>query len=43
MRVLKSNKPVLCKANDEDFFPPHRTSTTAADRASWTAGQIITA
>ncbi|KAI6179892.1 hypothetical protein M3Y98_00660200 [Aphelenchoides besseyi] len=43
LRVESTNKPVFCKANDEDFFPPNRTNTTVADRVKLRPGQIITA
>ncbi|KAI6189354.1 hypothetical protein M3Y99_01939100 [Aphelenchoides fujianensis] len=43
MRVQGTNKPVLCKANDEDFFPPNRTTNSAVDRSKLLPGQIITA
>ncbi|KAI6234244.1 hypothetical protein M3Y99_00820400 [Aphelenchoides fujianensis] len=42
MRVQGTNKPVLCKANDEDFFPPNRTTNSAVDRSKLLPGQIIT-
>ncbi|CAD5207866.1 unnamed protein product [Bursaphelenchus xylophilus] len=34
---------VVCKVNDEDYFPSGKVDHTVADRANWSPGQIVRA
>ncbi|CAD5205431.1 unnamed protein product [Bursaphelenchus okinawaensis] len=43
LRVVNEQRMVICKVNDEDYFPSMKVEHTASDRVNWTPGQIIKA